>query len=218
MWRSPAPSPRLISSLQGVLYVPIAEENRLLYGSQACSPRSLKVDGQHAGSVFSSPSPHWHNGISTLPAPLLSGLSHSFPLILLGKVGKAKSWHLPMIQTPLCTEAVPNKSHRSMETEADPSTSTPRLEEPCLPLLYSWKHLPQSTSHLSTQQEVSSEGRGQQRIRPVTFCFFHPAKSFKLVCIEQSTALSRAPLSDLNTSDFSIKLTGLRVLFLKYIF
>lgn len=42
--------------------MPITEESYLLDGSQTCSPRSPKGNGQHAGSIFSKSTPCWHNG------------------------------------------------------------------------------------------------------------------------------------------------------------
>ena len=128
--------------------MPVTKESHLLDGSQTCSPGSPKVRGQHAGSVFSSSSPCWHNAEQWSPySPSTSTLRIiMFLPPCLGKVGETKTWQLPTRKTPVCTKAVLNKSHRSMEAEADPSTSTPRLEDSCLPLLYSWKHLPQSTS------------------------------------------------------------------------
>lgn len=53
------------------------------------------------------------NGVPTFPAPLLPVLSCSSPFVLLGKVGEAKSWQLPTRKTPVCKEAVLNKSQRS---------------------------------------------------------------------------------------------------------
>lgn len=68
-----------------------------------------------------------NRGISILPASLLSGLSGSFLFILLGKMGIPKSWQNPIRKTPMFMEAVLNKFYRSMEAEADPSTSTSKI-------------------------------------------------------------------------------------------
>lgn len=123
------------------------------------------------------------SGVPTLPALLHSGSIMFLPLVLLGKVEEAKSWQLPTRKTPVCMEAVLNKSHRSMEAEADPFTSTPRLEDPCLPSalhleIFTPVHFAQqslssqySVVALCTQPRVPSEARGQQRIRPVASCF-----------------------------------------------
>lgn len=127
------------------------------------------------------------HGISILPAPLLSGLPGSLPFILLGKMGEAKSWQHPTRKTPEFMEAVLKKFYRSMEAEVAPSTSM--LADPFFPLLYPWKHLPQSTlpsrawsSHyyvvaLPNQPQVSSEASVPQRI-----LVFNPTKSFKFFC------------------------------------
>lgn len=135
------------------------------------------------------------NGVPTFPAPLLALLSCSSPFVLLGKVGEAKSWQLPTRKTPVCKEAVPNKSQRSMEAEAGPSTSSPRLEDPCLPVLYPRKHLPHSTSpsracslstllwHFPHDHECLQKPEGNRGSSLPQFFFFHPAKSFKLFCI-----------------------------------
>lgn len=78
-------------------------------------------------------------------------------------------------------EVVPNNSHRPTETELNPSTSIPGLEDSSPPLLSSWRHVPPAQQSLSSLlpwggffHTAISASRIQQGIRPVTFCFSIP--------------------------------------------
>lgn len=184
---SPVLFPSLIPSLQSVPDVPVTEESHLLddpkHPGSPEVPRLMAYMLAPSSTALVSASTRQKHGICLLSAPLLSGLSGSLPFILLGKMGKVKIWQHPTRKTPAFMEAVLEKFYISMEAEVHPSTSTSMLEDPFLPLLSPWKHLPQSTSPsrawsshypavaFPNQSRVPSEAWVPQRIRPGTFWF-----------------------------------------------
>lgn len=87
-----------------------------------------------------------------------------------------------------------------MEAEVDPSMPTSMLENPFLPLLYPWKHLPQETFTpvpfaqqslvlplpcCGTSQSTMSAFRSLSATEDQAchILVFHPAKSFTFFCI-----------------------------------
>lgn len=230
---SPAPSPSLTPSLQGMLYVPITEESHLLDGAQTCSPRSPKVDGQHAGSVFSSSSPCRPNAEQWSPySPSTSALNiiTSLPPHLAREGGRSQELAASHQKAPSVhgdsTEQVPQvHGSRSRSFCLHPEAGRP-VPPSALPLeTFTAVQLAQqslssqySVGALSTQPRVPSEAREQQRIRPVTFCF-----SILQSLLNCSAFNNPYPCLVPHFQTWillipSIKLTRWRVLFLKYIF
>lgn len=129
-----------------MLYVLVTEETHLLDGSQTYSLRSPKVDGQRAGSIFSSSSACQHSAEQWSPyCPSTSALRITMflHLILLGKVGEAKSWQLPTRKPPVCRGGTEQVSHVQKQILPPPPQG---WKTHTSPLLYPWEHLPQPTA------------------------------------------------------------------------
>lgn len=220
-------------SLQGVLYVPITEKSHLLDGSQTCSSRSTKIDDQHAGSVLNSSSPCWHSAEQRSPySPRRSALRIIvfLPSCLAWEGGRSQELAASHQRAPSVHEGSTEQDsqahgnrHRSflLHPEAGgPMPPSVLLLETFTPVHFAQQSLSSQYSvvALSTQPQVPSEARGQQRIRPVTF-------SFSILQSLLNCSAFNNPLPCL-APHFqtwillipSIKLTRWRVLFLKYIF
>lgn len=181
---SSAPSSCLIQHTLQRKYAPITGESPLLDGSQTCSPRSPKVDGQHAVCAFSNSSPCQHNAEQWTPySPSTStlGIIMFLPPRLAREGGRSQELAASHQKDASVhgggTEQV-SQVHGSRSFHLHPKAGKPMPPstlplETFTPVRFAQQSLSSlySIVALSTQPRVPSEARGQQRIRHVTFCF-----------------------------------------------
>lgn len=191
---SSAPSPCLIQHTLQRKYAPITGESPLLDGSQTCSPRSPKVDGQHAVCAFSNSSPCQHNAEQWTrysPSTSTLGIIMFLPPRLAREGGRsqelAASHQKDASVHGGSTEQV-SQVHGSRSFHLHPKAGRPmppsilgdiypsplRPAEPVLSVL-----------HCGTFHTTSSAFRSQRATEDQAchILFFHPGKSFKLFCI-----------------------------------